>query len=87
MSTPIYADFIDERANTSSGPREIAKYGSNTMTGSITYGGSTFQITSGMVQSTDTMQNTNVNGTWTNISLGSISSSAFTHTWSTSDGT
>lgn len=87
MSTPIYAAFINERASTSSGDRELAKFGSDTQTGSITYGGNTYQITSGMVQSTDTMQNTNVNGTWTNINLGSISSSAFSQTWSTSDGT
>ena len=87
MSSPTYADYINERAGWSTGANELGQFSSDTMTGSITYGGSTYQITSGMVQQTDQMQNTNQNGTYNNISLGGISSSAFTQTWSNSDGT
>ncbi len=87
MGTPYYAQFINERPSFSGTPVTLAKYGSDTMSGTVYYGGATRAINlpySGGWYNLMTM----TNGGNSNIGVGSIGGSGqFALTWLTSNGT
>jgi hypothetical protein len=85
MSTPVYGDFIDERATyTGFSASTLGKFGSDTITGTMYYSSGSHSITtSGVAYIQDIMNN----GYTDNISVGSISSGQFTQTYQNSDGT
>jgi hypothetical protein len=86
FTTPYYGQFIGERPSIGGSSAQLPKFGSVTMSGSAYYSGALRGISSPYSSgwySTSVM----TNGGNTNINLGSVSSSAFTQTWSTSSGT
>lgn len=87
MTGPTYATFIGERPSFSGTPARLPQFSSFTMSGStMYYGGASNSIStpySNGWYNEDIMQN----GGYTNINVGSVSSGAFTQTYSTSNGT
>lgn len=87
FATPYYGQFIAERPSFGGTLARLPKFGSVTISGDVYYGSSLTGIYT-PYNNGWYIKTTMVNSGYTNINLGSVSSSsAFTETWSTSSGT